>query len=225
MGLIDKKRQADFQVIARWVQPGERVLDLGCGRGVLLEYLRQKKSIYGVGVDIDFDKILSCVQRSVPAYQGDAYSILRTFPDRAFDRVIFSRTIEQLDDANAILTEGLRVGKRMTVGFVNKGFWVDRMSMLIKGRRVINEVYPKKWYEARPTNPFSIDEFEGFCKVRQFAMEKRIYLSGNWRNKCSILPNLLAGYAIYDLTASLHKYPTPSAATPSIPLGNPENDA
>ena len=99
MSPIDKKRLADSQVIAQWVKPGERVLDLGCGRGVLLEYLKQKKSIYGVGVDIDFDKILSCVKRSVPAYQGDARTVLATFPDGAFDRVIFSRTVEQLDDA------------------------------------------------------------------------------------------------------------------------------
>ena len=103
MSPIDKKRQADLQIIARWVQSVERVLDLGCWRGVLLEYLKQKKSIYGVGVDIDFDKILSCVKRGVPAYHGDIRSILATFPDGSFDRVIFSRTIEQLDDPDAVI--------------------------------------------------------------------------------------------------------------------------
>lgn len=200
---IDKKRQADFQIIARWVNKGECVLDLGCGRGVLLEYLKQKKSTYGVGVDIDFDKILSCVKRGVPAYQGDILSILKNFPDDSFDRVIFSRTVEQLDDTDAILAEGLRVGRRVTVGFVNSAFWVNRLSAFFKGRRTINEVYTKPWYESQPSNPFSINEFEDFCRVRKIAVENRIYLSGDWNSECSLSPNLFSGYAIYDLATSV----------------------
>lgn len=198
---IDKKRQADFQVIARWVQPGERVLDLGCGRGVLLEYLQHKKSIYGVGVDIDSDKILSCVKRKVPAYQGDIRAIMTTFPDDAFDRVIFSRTVEQLDDADSVLAEGLRVGRRVTVGFVNQGFWVNRLNSALKGRRTLNQVYSKHWYESFPTNSFSVSEFEEYCDARKIVIEDKVYLSGNWRSECSMLPNLMAGYAIYDLSS------------------------
>lgn len=202
MSPTDKKRQADFQIIARWVNEGERVLDLGCGRGVLLEYLKQKKSIYGVGVDIDFDKILSCVKRGVPAYQGDIRSILATFPDASFDRVIFSRTVEQLDEPDTVIAEGLRVGRRVTVGFVNRGFWVNRANALFKGRRTVNDVYPRPWYESQPANPFSVAEFEDFCHARKIIIENRICLSGNWRSECSVLTNLLAGYAIYDLSSS-----------------------
>lgn len=202
MSPTDKKRQADFQIIARWVNEGDRVLDLGCGRGVLLEYLKQKKSVYGVGVDIDLDKILSCVKRGVPAYQGDILSILATFPDDSFDRVIFSRTVEHLDDPDGILAEGLRVGRHVTVGFINKGFWVNRVNLLFKGRRTVNEVYSKPWYESLPSNPFSVAEFEGFCHARKIIIEHRVCLGGDWRSECSTLPNLMAGYAIYDLAAT-----------------------
>jgi methionine biosynthesis protein MetW len=202
MNPTDKKRQADFQIIARWVNEGERVLDLGCGRGVLLEYLKQKKSIYGVGVDIEFDKILSCVKRGVPAYQGDIRSILATFPDGSFDRVIFSRTVEQLDEPDSVIAEGLRVGRRVTVGFVNRGFWVNRANAVFKGRRTVNDVYPRPWYESQPSNPFSVAEFEDFCRARKIIIENRICLSGNWRSECSVLTNLLAGYAIYDLSSN-----------------------
>ncbi|MGB0744323.1 MAG: methionine biosynthesis protein MetW [Opitutales bacterium] len=199
MSPIDKKRQADFQVIAQWVKEGERVLDLGCGRGVLLEYLKQTKGVYGVGVDIDFDKILNCVKRAVPAYQGDVNEILATFQDNAFDRVIFSRTVEHFDSPDATLREGLRVGKRVTVGFVNHGYWKNRVNSMLHGRRTINEVYPQPWYRSLPANPFSVVEFEEYCMSQGISIGNKVYLAGDWRNKCAWLPNLLAGYAIYDL--------------------------
>jgi methionine biosynthesis protein MetW len=194
-----KKRQVDFQVIAQWVNEGDRVLDLGCGRGVLLEYLQQKKSIYGVGVDNDFNKILSCVKRSAAAYHGDAKELLAKFDDNSFDRVILSRAVELLDDPDSILADSLRVGKRVTVGFVNHGYWKNRWSFLSSGSRTVNEVYPKPWFESLPANHFSVNEFEAFCEVRGIRIENLVYLRGDWREECKQFPNLLAGYAIYDL--------------------------
>jgi len=195
-----KKRQADFQVIAQWVGEGERVLDLGCGRGVLLEYLKQTKGVYGVGVDIDFDRILSCVKRAVPVYQGDAHEILASFQENAFDRVIFSRTVEQFEDPDATLREGLRVGKRVTVGFVNHAYWKNRVHTAVRGRRIQNEVYPQPWYASLPANPFSVVEFEDYCREKNIHIRNKVYLAGDWRNERKCLPNLLAGYAIYDLS-------------------------
>jgi methionine biosynthesis protein MetW len=196
----NKRRQVDFQIIARWVREGDRVLDLGCGRGVLLEYLKQKKSVYGVGVDISFERILSCVKRGVPAYHGDVRTLLATFDDDSFDRVIFSRSVELLDEPDAILAEGLRVGKRVTVGFVNHGFWLNRMNFLFKGQRTVNEVYPRPWYETLRSNPFSVGEFDRFCASRQIRVENRVCLAGDWSRRSKCLPNLFAGYAIYDLS-------------------------
>lgn len=196
-----KKRQVDFQIIADWVGEGERVLDLGCGRGILLEYLRQTKSVYGVGVDNDFNKILSCVKRGVSVYQGDVRETLSKFPDAAFDRVIFSRTVEQLEAPDQTLAESLRVGQRVTVGFVNRGFWLNRMHHFFRGRRTINEVYPEPWYSSLPANRFSIVEFEDFCRERKIRVENKVYLAGNWSNQTGMLPNLTAGYALYDLSA------------------------
>lgn len=197
-----KKRQVDFQVIARWVNAGDRVLDLGCGRGILLESLIQKQSVYGVGVDIELDKIISCVKRGVSAYHGDVHGVLKTFGDASFDRVIFSRSVDLLERPDATLTEALRVGKRVTVGFVNYGYWRNRLSFISRGRRIENEVYPNKWHERQPTNPFSIDEFDGFCESSGIQIVNREYLLGNWRDACRICPGIFAGYAIYDLTTA-----------------------
>jgi methionine biosynthesis protein MetW len=201
MTVKHKRRQVDYQIIARWVNEGDRVLDLGCGRGMLLEYLKRKKSIYGVGVDINFERILSCVKRGVSAYHGDVRALLATFDDNAFDRVIFSRSVELLDDPDAILSEGLRVGKHVTVGFVNHGFWLNRVNFLFKGQHTVNEVYPDQWYQSLRSNPFSVNEFDAFCQVREIKIENRAYLAGDWSSDCKWMPNLLAGYALYDLSS------------------------
>ena len=76
------------------------------------------------------------------------------------------------------------------------------MSALIKGSRTVNEVYEKPWFESQPTNKFSVSEFEDFCKITGIKIDKHIYLCGNWRSKCYLFPNLMAGYAIYDLTSN-----------------------
>lgn len=195
-----KKRQVDFQVIGQWVNEGERVLDLGCGRGVLLEFLQQTKSVSGVGVDNDFDKVLSCVKRGVAVYQGDVMKVLSKFSDASYDRVIFSRTVEQLESPDATLLEALRVGKRVTVGFINHGFWRNRVNSFFKGRRTINEIYTKKWYESLPANFFSVCEFEEYCEERGITIENRMHLTGDWHSACQFMPNIFAGYALYDLS-------------------------
>ncbi len=111
MSKLSVKRTVDMQIIGDWVEPRSRVLDLGCGRGVLLEYLVQTKQVFAVGVDMDFTKITSCVKRGIIAYQGDMMEYMRAFPDGHFDRVICSRTLEELQKPEAVITEALRVGK------------------------------------------------------------------------------------------------------------------
>lgn len=200
MNANSKKRQVDFQIIGQWVNEGERVLDLGCGRGVLLEFLQQTKSVSGVGVDNDFDKVLSCVKRGVSVYQGDVMEILSKFSEDTYDRVIFSRTVEQLEQPDATLSEALRVGKRVTVGFINHGFWLNRCNSFFRGCRTVNEVYVKPWYESVPSNSFSVREFEAYCEARGIKIGNKIHLAGDWDRTCGFLPNVFAGYALYDIS-------------------------
>lgn len=200
MTQLVEKRTVDMQIIGDWVEPDTRVLDLGCGRGALLGYLVQSKQINAVGVDLDFHRVTACVQRGVTAYQGDMLGFMREFPDRFFDRVICSRTVQELGDPTAVILEALRVGRTVTVGFVNHGFWKNRVTALFRGRKLRNEVYTTEWFESRPANPLTIADFEHFCATKGIRIARRAHLAGNWRSPRTFLPNLLAGYALYDLT-------------------------
>lgn len=183
-----------------WVEPGARVLDLGCGRGILLEYLKQTRGIYGVGVDSDPQKILGCIKRGVNAYQGDIRQILGQYPDQFFDWVVCSRTLQELDRPKEVLFEAMRVGKRLAVGFINFGFWLNRWYLFTRGQRVRNEVYPEAWHESRSTNHVSIADFETFCREEGVHILRRVYLQSDWKTPCHFLPGLFAGYALYEVS-------------------------
>lgn len=200
MGKLVEKRTVDMQVIGEWVEPQSRVLDLGCGRGELMDYLVQAKQVSALGVDLDFKRISECVRRGLSAYQGDMTAFMRAFPEGHFDRVICSRTVHELTDPAGVVLEALRVGKAVTVGFVNHAFWKNRLGALLGGRKVRNAVYTTAWHESRPANPLSIADFEEFCATESIRIARRAHLAGDWRTPCPVLPNLFAGYALYDLT-------------------------
>lgn len=200
MKRIDIKRQVDYQMISEWVVPKSRVLDLGCGRGFLLEKLKQERRVYGVGVDNNAEKISSCITRGITVYQGDMLKLLKEFRDQSFDWVICSSTVHELSMPVVIIQEALRVGKRLAMGFINYGFWLNRLSLFWRGHQVLNEVYPLNWQERSTANPVSIKEFESFCKKSDININRAIYFDHSWQKICHFWPQLFSGYALYELS-------------------------
>lgn len=194
-----RKRQIDFEIIGGWITHRSRVLDLGCGRGILLEYLRRTRGIYGLGVDIDSDKIASCIKRGIHGYQSDIDDALNDFAPDSFDFVVISRTLEMLPHPGETLRNALRVGQSVTVGFINHGFWRNRLRYLTTGERIQNDVYPLSWDESDPGNPVSISGFERWCARANVRIARRHVLSGDWKSPCHILPSIFGGYALYEI--------------------------
>ena len=198
------KKEADFRAIDEWVSEKEKVLDLGCGRGLLLEHLRETKKVNGFGVDWELSKAISCVSRKVPIYQEEILTALSKLNDDSYDWVIFSRMVESLPEPGKILQQALRVGRKVAVSFVNYGYWRNRLNFLLHGSRISNEVYPHLWESSNLSNHFSIREFEDFClRLKHDGINvrlgRKVFYRGDWVKNCKILPNLRAGMAIYEI--------------------------
>ena len=107
----DIRNEADIRIFGEWIAEGSRVLDLGCGRGVLLDHLARRRRVFGVGVDNDPEKISACLERGVNAVQGDMLAVLRAMPDASFDRVVCSRVLQDLADPAEVVLQAMRVGR------------------------------------------------------------------------------------------------------------------
>ena len=190
------KKKIELKAISEWVSRGESVLDLGCGRGILLAELVRLKDVYAVGVDMDFEKISHCIKRGVNAYHGDIMELLRSFGDNSFDWIVCSRTLPELENAGEVVFESWRVA----VGFVNYGYWQNRLSIALTGRRIVNEVYPEPWESSRPTNQISVNSFKEFCSKNDIRIHRRHFLRADWETPCAFMPNLMSGYAIFEIS-------------------------
>ncbi len=194
------KKKIELNAISEWVSEGDSVLDLGCGRGILLAELMRLKNVYAVGVDMDFEKISRCIKRGVNAYHGDIMELLASFENDSFDWIVCSRTLPELENAKQVVFESLRVARRVAVGFINYGYWRNRLAILATGNRVQNEVYPEPWESSRPTNQISVNSFKRFCIANDIKIHRRHFLRADWETPCSLMPNLRAGYAIFEIS-------------------------
>jgi methionine biosynthesis protein MetW len=187
-------QRADFDAIAGWVRPGARVLDLGCGDGVLLKYLKGARAITGYGVEIDDASVLGCVANGVNVIQSDLERGLLDFEDRSFDYVILSQTLQAIENSERIVAEMLRVGREGIVTFPNFGYWKNRLQVL-GGRMPVSENLPYEWHDTPNVHLCTIDDFEQFCARRAVTILERKVLTGG--RPVALLPNLLGSLAVY----------------------------
>ena len=166
----------DFDAIASWIRAGSRVLDLGCGNGTLLQYLQNKRSVNGYGVEIDDDNLLSSVRNGVNVIQMDLESGLNVFESESFDYVILSQTLQAVHRTELILREMLRVGKEGIVTFPNFGYWKHRLDIL-RGRMPVSEDLPYQWYDTPNIHLCTLKDFEAFCARLGVKITERMVLT------------------------------------------------
>jgi len=185
----------DFSVIGEIIQPGSRVLDLGCGEGELLAWLVENKQVLARGVEISAVQVRKAISRGVSAYQGDIDEGLADYPDKAFDYVILSQTLQETRSPLQVLKEMLRVGRRAIVSFPNFGHWEVRRAMLFTGQAPKTKLFPYDWYNSPNIHFLSINDFEELCRDSGFPIEKRYFLAG--ARRVVTMPNLLAQTAVF----------------------------
>ena len=185
----------DFDLIASWIAPGSRVLDLGCGDGALLERLRLERGVRGVGVDVDEAGVLSCLRRGVQVVQADIRRGLSVFADGMFDYVALSQTLQGVaTPPQLMLREMLRAGRAAIVSFPNFGHWRMRMQLGL-GRMPEGDRLPYHWHDTPNVRYCTIEDFERFCSERGFVAERRAFLRGD--REITFAPNARADLAIY----------------------------
>jgi methionine biosynthesis protein MetW len=189
--LVDR---SDFSTIAGWVEPDARVLDLGCGDGSLIAYLRGSRGASGYGIEIDDAGVLASVGNGVNVIQSDLESGLKGFDDQSFDSVILSQTLQAMHHIEGLVAEMLRVGREAIVSFPNFGHWSHRLQVL-RGRMPVSKSLPYQWYDTPNVHLCTVADFDAFCARRSFRVLERVVLRNGHR--ASLWPNLLGSLAIY----------------------------
>jgi methionine biosynthesis protein MetW len=187
--------RSDYAIIGQIVEPGAKVLDLGCGEGELLQWLAENKGVDARGVEISGAKVQRAIARGVSVYQGDIDHGLQDYPDQAFDYVILSQTLQETRQPLQVLREMLRVGRRAIVAFPNFGHWRVRLSMLTTGRAPKTRLFPYDWHDSPNIHFLTVDDFEQLARQEGLSLERRFFLAGP--RTVDSLPNLRAEVAVY----------------------------
>jgi methionine biosynthesis protein MetW len=188
----------DLAIIASHVDPGAKVLDIGCGDGALMAALRDDRGCDARGLELDSGDVAAAVARGLSVVQGDADTDLAGYPDASFDYAILSQTLQTTKRPDLVLEHLLRIGRRAFVSFPNFAHWRVRTSLLTNGRMPVTRLLPVAWYETPNIHHVTVDDFRALVRDRGIVVEGCWFLSGDQQTG-SGMANLLAEHAVFQL--------------------------
>ncbi|MWV10701.1 methionine biosynthesis protein MetW [Pseudomonas sp. L-22-4S-12] len=191
--------RADLDIIQEWIPAGSRVLDLGCGDGELLAWLHANKQVSGYGLEIDGDKIATCIERGVNVIEQDLDQGLGNFASNSFDVVVMTQSLQALRYPDKVLAEMLRVGKTCIITFPNFGHWHCRWYLARNGRMPVSEFLPYTWYNTPNIHFCTFADFERLCLQLGARVEERLAVDHEHRHSLGskLWPNLMGEIGIY----------------------------
>jgi methionine biosynthesis protein MetW len=205
-GAAPDELRRDLRLIADMIEPGLRVLDIGCGDGALLAYLARAKGVDARGIELSQSGVNACVRHGLPVIQGDADRDLEAFPNGAFDVVVLSQTLQATRQPRLVLEELLRIGKQAIVSFPNFGFWRIRLSLFFRGRMPVTELLNNSWYDTPNIHLCTIRDFVVMCDEIGTRIERSLTLDRHGRpftlDPRGSLANLLAEQGVFVLSGT-----------------------
>ena len=168
----------EFKVIANLIEKDKKVLDVGCADGTLMKFLKDNKNIDIRGLELSKDKVQECIAKGLTVIEGNAEKDLKQFPEKSFDYVVLSQTLQAFLNPEVVISELLRVGKKAIVTIPNFGYWRVRLHLLTKGTMPMTKTLPDEWYNTPNLHMCTIKDFVYFVKSRNFKIFKSLALNG-----------------------------------------------
>ncbi len=203
---ISKTRELrkDLALIADMIEPGSRVLDIGCGEGELLAYLFDAKGADARGIELSQAGVNLCVSQGLSVVQGDADTDLINYPEKSFDVVILSQTIQATQKPHIVLKQMLRIGRKVIISIPNFGYWRVRLQLLFNGTMPMTKSLPESWYETPNIHFCTIRDFENLCGDLDVTIDKQLAVDSRGHSKLisssRLLMNFFGEKAVFVLT-------------------------
>tara|TARA_Y100000590_G_scaffold82760_1_gene92241 strand:- start:740 stop:1336 length:597 start_codon:yes stop_codon:yes gene_type:complete len=168
----------EFKIISGLIENSTRVLDVGCGDGTLMKFLKDEKNVDTRGLEISKENVQNCISKGLSIIEGNAEKDLHQFPNLSFDYVVLSQTLQAFYNPEKVIDDLLRVAKNAIVTIPNFGYWKVRIHLLIKGTMPVTNTLPNEWYNTPNLHMCSIKDFYNFCSKKKIDLSKSIALNG-----------------------------------------------